>query len=169
MNKIIRGTILYWSERLGCNNALVSSTTHVCHLRQGETVESLKKKKKKGPRFFEWILEVTQWRVSFCFHSNSFGGDDQGGTGIPATSRRPTEHSIEPRWFCTVTLADDAVTFTQILTASLAYEPSWTSLPSILHDEVGIWYSWSNKDPALIIQVKKENSVSPWALETFNI
>lgn len=58
VNKIVRGKILYWSERLGCNNALVSSTTHVCHLRQGETVESLKKK--KSPRFFEWILEVTQ-------------------------------------------------------------------------------------------------------------
>lgn len=54
-------------------------------------------------------------------------------------------------------------------TASLAYELSQTSLPSILHNGVGIRYSWSNKDPALIIQIKKENSVSPWVLETNNI
>lgn len=46
VNKIVRGKILYWSERLGCYNALVSSTTHVCHLRQGETASH----KKKSPR-----------------------------------------------------------------------------------------------------------------------
>lgn len=142
VNKIVRGKILILVRDLA---AITLGFQHhyVCHLRQGETVESIKKK--KVPCFFEWDLRSNLSEECFCFHANSFGGDDQEEQWHPCSKSKThwTQHwttmvlHSHLGWRCRWHSL-------QILTASLAYE-SWTSLPSILHDEVGIWYSWSGQ------------------------